>query len=45
MCTLRSLNNAAVTYTLGWADTYNVEVDVNGKALDDSPFRVVASEK
>ena len=34
-----------VTYTLGWADTYHIEVYINGIKLEDSPFTIVASDK
>jgi hypothetical protein len=33
-----------VTYTLGWADTYHIEVYVNNQKLDDSPFTIAAKE-
>lgn len=32
-----------VTYTLGWADTYHIEVYVNNKKLDDCPFTIKAT--
>jgi hypothetical protein len=34
-----------VTYTLGWADTYHIEVYLNGIKMEDSPFTIVASDK
>ena len=33
-----------VTYTLGWADTYHIEVYVDNKKLEDSPFTIQATE-
>ncbi len=34
-----------ITYTPGWADTYHVEVYLNGAKLDGSPFSIKATEK
>ena len=33
-----------VSYTLGWADTYHIEIYINGVKMDDSPFTIVAIE-
>ena len=34
-----------VTYTLGWADTYHIEIHINGIKLEDSPYTITATEK